>query len=404
MAHSAATAAPSQRVLLRFAPAVFIVFFGYLTIGMPLAVLPLQVHDQLGFGTFIVGITIGAQSLVTFVTRQLAGRVCDHKGARLVSLVGAGCSLFAGLLYLLSTAASLGAVAALGSILIARVILGIGESLFITGALAWSMGMVGPRNTGKVMVWVGIAMYGAVAAGAPLGIWLMTNAGGFIAVALATIAFSLFAMSIAALIAPLAPYGGEQLPFVRVAVRIAPFGVALTLATVGFGAIAAFAALDFQTKGWPGAGLVLAGFGVAYLVTRIVCGDFPDRYGGARVALLSLIIEICGQILLWLAPMPTIAFVGAIMTGAGFSLVFPSFGIEAVKQVPPANRGAALGAYAAFFDLGFAVAGPISGIVAGALGYPAVFAAGALSAALAALSASRSAKSRNRPGASRLTG
>lgn len=395
MAPTAATAVPSQRVLLRFAPAVLIVFLGYLTIGMPLAALPLYVHDRLGFDTLTVGITIGTQSLVTFMTRPMAGNLCDRRGAKPVLLLGGGCSVFAGLLYLFSTAGSVGAVTALGAILVARIILGVGESLFITGSLAWSIGIAGPRHTGKVMVWVGIGMYGAVAAGAPLGIWLMTRAGGFVAVALATIIFSLLATFIGVLIVPFAPHRGNRLPFISVAARVAPYGAGLTLATVGFGAIAAFAALDFQSRGWSGAGFVLGGFGGAYLIARFIVGHFPDRFGGARVALLSLIIESCGQVMLWLAPMPAMAFAGAIMTGAGFSLVFPSFGIEAVKRVPPTNRGAALGAYAAFFDLGFAVAGPVTGLVAGAFGYPAVFAVGALSAIAALLPALHAARNRD---------
>jgi predicted MFS family arabinose efflux permease len=87
--------------------------------------------------------------------------------------------------------------------------------------------------------------------------------------------------------------------------------------------------------------------------------------------------------MLWLAPHPAVAFAGAILTGAGFALVFPSFGIEAVKQVPPASRGAALGAYAAFFDIGIAVGGPVAGFIAATFGYPAAFAAGALGTLLA---------------------
>jgi MFS family permease len=58
-------------------------------------------------------------------------------------------------------------------------------------------------------------------------------------------------------------------------------------------------------------------------------GHLPDRFGGARVALVSIVVEACGQILLWLAHTPAIAFAGAIMTGTGFSLVFPAFGVEA---------------------------------------------------------------------------
>jgi predicted MFS family arabinose efflux permease len=84
-----------------------------------------------------------------------------------------------------------------------------------------------------------------------------------------------------------------------------------------------------------------------------------------------------------LAPGPTVAQAGAFLTGAGYSLVFPSFGIEAVKRVPAANRGAALGAYVMFFDIGLATAGPVTGTIAGHFGYPAAFGAGAISVALA---------------------
>jgi MFS family permease len=382
---------------LRFAPAVLIIFFGYVSIAMPLAVLPLQVHERLGFGTFVVGATIGIQSLVTLVTRQLAGSLCDRKGAKLVVLLGGASSLAAGLVYLFPCIGLVGENRSLIAILVARILLGVGESLFMTGSLAWSIGIVGPRNTGKVMVWVGIGMYGAVAIGAPLGIWLMTVrvAGEFVAVALGAILCSLLATLIGVFIAPVATPGGDRLPFVSVVTRIAPFGAGLALATLGFGAIAAFAALDFQAKGWPGAGFALSGFGAAYVVTRVTFGHWPDRFGGASIAVISLIVEACGQILLWMAPVPAVAFAGAIMTGAGFSLVFPSFGIEAVNPIPPANRGSALGAYAAFFDLGFALAGPASGLIAGAIGYPPIFAVGAASAILALLPAFKAARNRS---------
>jgi MFS family permease len=395
MTYSTVAAAPRQRVLLRFVPAVLIIFFGYLAIAAPLAILPLQVHGQLGYGTLVVGITTGIQSLVTLATRQLVGGLCDRRGPKPVVLLGGGCSLLAGVIYLFACVVPGAASLSLAAILTARIILGVGESLLMTGSLTWAVGVVGPRRTGKVMVWVGIAMYGAVATGAPLGLWLMTApayGGGPTAVALAAIVCALLATLTGVLIAPLAPHGGERLPFLAVAAQIAPFGAGLTLATIGFGAIAAFAALDFQTKRWSGAGFALGGFGTAYIVTRVIFGHWPDRFGGARVARFSLIIEACGQVLLWLAPVPAIAFTGAVMTGAGFSLVFPSFGIEAVKQVPPASRGSALGAYAAFFDLGFAVAGPITGVIAGALGYPAVFAAGAVGAGAAILPALHAAR------------
>ena len=58
-----------------------VVFLGFSTIGIPLAVLPNLVHDILGFGAFIVGVVIGVQSLATVMTRQIAGASADLLGA-----------------------------------------------------------------------------------------------------------------------------------------------------------------------------------------------------------------------------------------------------------------------------------------------------------------------------------
>jgi MFS family permease len=392
MSPSAVTATRPRNVTLRIAPFVLIVFCTFLTIGMPLGALPSRVHHTLAFDNVTVGIVIGIQSLVTLVTRQFAGTLCDRSGAKFAVLVGGGVSIAGGAIYLLSTLPLLGAYASLGVLLLGRIFYGVAESLLMTGSLAWAIGFVGVQNTGRVMVWIGIGMYAAIAAGSPLGVQLMTGQhalDGFAAVSIGTMIFSALAIVLAAFTPRVAPITDERLPFIRVARRVLPFGAGLALATVGFGALAAFGVLDFQQKGWNGAGFALTAFGAAYICARLVFGGWPDRYGGLRVAVWSLLVESAGQILLWLAPAPGVAILGAVLTGLGFSLVFPAFGIEAVKRVPPGSRGAALGAYVAFFDLGFAVSGPANGLVAGAFGYPSVFAMGVAGTVAALLMAWR---------------
>jgi MFS family permease len=390
MSQSTASVAHPPGVLLRLAPFVAVIFFIYLTVGMPLAALPLQLHDTLGFGSLVIGSVIGLQCLATLATRQFAGTLCDRVGPKRGVLLGAAIAVVSGAVYLAATLPALGSSGALAVLLVARVISGIAESLVMTGSLSWSISTVGAANTGRAMVWVGIGLYAAIAVGAPVGIQMMhASLGGFAAVAVAIMACGAVTAAIASLIPPVAPYAGERLPFTSVVGRIAPFGSGLALSTIGFGAIGAFAALDFQSRGWSGAGFALTSFGVAYVLTRIVFGGLPDRFGGARIAAWSLLLELVGQLMLWLAPVPAVAFAGAILTGSGFSLVFPSLGVEAMKRVPLASRGAALGAYAAFFDIGFGVAGPVTGVIAGALGYPWVFAAGAVGAAAAMLAAWR---------------
>ena len=55
---------------------------------------------------------------------------------------------------------------------------------------------------------------------------------------------------------------------------------------------------------------------------------------------------------------------GAALTGFGFSLVYPGFGVEAVHRVPAQSRGLAMGAYTAFLDLAQGLASPALGLVA----------------------------------------
>jgi predicted MFS family arabinose efflux permease len=84
-------------------------------------------------------------------------------------------------------------------------------------------------------------------------------------------------------------------------------------------------------------------------------------------------IETLGLVLLWLAPSTAFALIGAGLAGFGLSLVYPARGVVALKQVPNSSRGAGLSAYAVFFDLALAIAGPLMGAVASNLGYPAIF-------------------------------
>jgi hypothetical protein len=46
-------------------------------------------------------------------------------------------------------------------LLAGRVLLALGESLVVTGTMGWGIALVGPQHGGKVMAWLGIAIYAA---------------------------------------------------------------------------------------------------------------------------------------------------------------------------------------------------------------------------------------------------
>eukprot|EP01031_Cornospumella_fuschlensis_P045626 gene45626-55843_t len=128
-------------------PLAAIVLFGFLAVGLPLAALPLYLHGVLGFDTVTVGWVVGIQSLATVLTRQFAGNYCDRHGSKASALVGLPLAAVAGLIYLLSTFMPVGN-AALGVLVVGRLLMGLAESLFLTGTMTWGIGRIGPTRTG----------------------------------------------------------------------------------------------------------------------------------------------------------------------------------------------------------------------------------------------------------------
>ncbi|KMM92793.1 MULTISPECIES: MFS transporter [Pseudomonas] len=368
-------------ITLQVVSIVLFTFIGYLNIGIPLAVLPGYVHNHLGYGTVIAGLVISVQYLATLLSRPYASRIIDNLGSKRAVMYGlAGCGV-SGVFMLVSSWLSAMPALSLTSLLIGRLVLGSAESLVGSGSIGWGIGRVGAQNTAKVISWNGIASYGAIAVGAPLGV-MMVNHWGMWSMGASIIALAALGLLLAwpKLAAPIV--SGVRLPFLHVLGRVLPHGTGLALGSIGFGTIATFITLYYATQHWENAVLCLSLFGASFIGARLLFGNMINRLGGFRVAIACLSVETVGLLLLWLAPNPQLALAGAALSGFGFSLVFPALGVEAVNLVPASSRGAAVGAYSLFIDLSLGITGPLVGAVAAGFGFASIF----LFAALAAFS------------------
>ncbi|MEX3020378.1 MFS transporter [Kluyvera sp. STS39-E] len=364
------------RLNLRIVSVVIFNFASYLTIGLPLAVLPGYVHDVMGYSAFWAGLVISLQYFATLLSRPHAGRYADQLGPKKIVVFGlCGCFL-SGLGYLLASLGSGWPLMSLALLCVGRIILGIGQSFAGTGSTLWGVGVVGAPHIGRVISWNGIVTYGAMAMGAPLGV-LCYSYIGLQGLSLAIMAVAAVAILAALPRAEVKATKGKPMSFRAVLGRVWPYGMALAMASAGFGVIATFITLFYDAKGWDGAAFALTLFSCAFVGTRLLFPNGINRLGGLNVAMICFAVEIVGLLLVGVADTPLMAKVGTFLAGAGFSLVFPALGVVAVKAVPQHNQGAALATYTVFMDLSLGITGPLAGLMMAWMGVSTIYIAAA---------------------------
>jgi len=137
-----------------------------------------------------------------------------------------------GLLYLCSLLIRRDPEASVAVLLLGRAELGGAESFIITAAVSWGLAIVDAQNTGKVIAWVGSAMFAAFAIGAPVGSALYAGYG-FVAIALVTALAPLATLLLIAPLPAVVPVPRAQLSFVKVFGNVWVPGFGAALGSVG---------------------------------------------------------------------------------------------------------------------------------------------------------------------------
>src|SRR4051794_41834859 len=98
----------ASSVALLLMPVMAAVLVVFVITGAALPALPLHIHDDLGFGAFVVGLVAGAQFAAALVSRLLGGAYADRRGAKNAVIAGLVMSGLARPLFLLLLGATAG--------------------------------------------------------------------------------------------------------------------------------------------------------------------------------------------------------------------------------------------------------------------------------------------------------
>ncbi|HEU5269213.1 MAG TPA: MFS transporter, partial [Jatrophihabitans sp.] len=352
-------------------------FFGYVSLTAAIPVLPSFVRDRYDAADILVGSVVTATALTALLIRPVAGSQADARGHRSVMQAGAVLVLLGGLGYFLPIG--------LAGLLLDRLLLGVGEAALFTAGAVWTVSLAPHDRRAQLIGLYGVSMWGGISAGTFGGAAL--RSAGYTAVwGLCVAAAAASLALISSVPSPPRRPGTGKAAGLLLRPALSP-GLALTLAAAGYAGLASFIVLHLQARGVPGGTVVLGCFSAVYAGTRLVIGRLPDKYGPRPVAAVCGVGEAAGLLIIAVAPNLPVAILGSVAMGMGFSLIHPSLALMVMNRTEGHQQGAALGAYTSFWDLGLAVWGPLTGLIAGAWGYRSVFFTCAACAAVASVMA-----------------
>src|SRR3954451_8940934 len=334
-------------------------FVGMLGFGAVIPMLPVYLREHAGASTFLTGFFIGLASAFALLGRLFAGRVADGRGRRTALLLGIGFCAAAAVLYL--------PVFGMWWMAPARVLHGLGEGFFITGAVAWVVDIAPSSRRAQALGVLSSGIWGGVSVGPAIGQAL----GSMGKVAVFLIASSLAVVAILF-------FTEEQLrPKAVAPARWFPPQVVLPGIILGFGnvtyaAMSGFLILLLRERGhdsrW-----AFSAFAFAVLFGRFMFGGLPDRMGPRRTLSIGYVFFAVGLVTIAVSHNSLLDVPASLLIGLGYAFPWPALALVVVNRVQPSERAAALGALTAFYDLFVAASSAVAGAVAGHFGLTAVF-------------------------------
>lgn len=329
--------------------------------------LPVYIQEH-GGSKGMAGLAMAALTLAAVIIRPFTGWALDRYGRRVI--------LAGGLIAFLAPALAYNFMLPVLPLLFLRFIQGFGWGIGTTAQGTLASDIIPRGRLGEGLGFFSMAVSISLATAPAIGLWLIGRFSFqalFISGALLTTA----SLALGLLVRCPGPESSRQAakPVFIEKLALRP-SVVILLATITYGSLLSFLALYLLQKGMSTAGLFFTVLAGATLVSRPLSGTMVDRKGNSGYDL-----TVFSGLALMIAAMFIIANISAlwhlvaagILFGFGFGFIQPSMLALCINSVPPGRRGAANATYWTAFDIGVALGSVIWGIIAGYLGYAAMF-------------------------------
>jgi MFS family permease len=354
-------------------------FTVFVSVFQLLPTAPYRILD-IGGTTATAGLFLGLLTYSSALSAPFTGSIGDRVGARrvliIVSLVLAGFT------------ASYAVIDDHRLVLAVVVVHGLFWSALLAASGAYMTATIPPSRRAEGLGYWGLASVFAIAAAPAIGFWVYRQ--GWVALCLELTVLNLLMAAIAWRLPDDAggshEAGTHAPPAHRrhtIEWRVLLLSIALAAIAFGHGSLTSFSALFADALQVRPRSLFLTAMAASILVGRLTIGRSLDRLGHRPVLLRSLLAPPIGLALLAVAQGRVSFAAAALVFGAGFGLMYPSFTAYVMAHVSSTRRGAAFGAMLAAFDTGIGTGSSAMGWLIHQVGFRWAFGAAAAIAALA---------------------
>ncbi|MBE9010085.1 MFS transporter [Pseudanabaenaceae cyanobacterium LEGE 13415] len=341
-----------------------------------LPILPLYVKS-IGAPDDQLGIVMGSFAIGLLLFRPQAGKMADQQGRKIVLLIGISVATLAPVCHLLTQSIPI--------LMIVRAFHGISIAAFTTAYSSLVVDIAPPENRGELIGYMSLVNPIGMALGPAIGGYLQeltTYAPVFVMSSL----LGMISMTCAMFVkAPAVKHQSQERSsenvFWRLLLsdRIRIPTLTMLLVGIAFGAIATFVPLHIKESNIGlNSGLFYTAAAITSFITRFVSGKASDRYGRGRFISIGLLSYAIALIVLSVANSAPWFLLAGALEGLGGGTFLPIMIALVADRCQPHERGRIFGLFVGGFDLGIAIAGPILGSVANAIGYRGLYAVAAM--------------------------